>query len=247
MRRTYKLFTRIFVSEPIKANAIIKLNRKQSNHLIKVLRKKINDEIIIFNGVDGAWLAKIIDDNKKSASILPIEQIKKQPKDDDIWYGFAPLKTARLDYLVQKATEMGVSTIQPVITEYTQVKTIKENKIKANIIVAAQQCEILNLPKLAEQIKLSDLIKNWKKEHKGRKLIFADENMPPHSPIEKLQQLRGEKIGLIIGPEGGFSEKERKIILEQNFTIAISLGKNILRADSAAVAALALIQATIVI
>ena len=242
MPKNHKSLVRMFVNCPIGDNELIDLERNQSNHLIKILRKKINDELIIFNGNNGAYLAKIINENKKSTKILALEQISAQPKPNDIWYGFAPLKTARLDYMVQKATEMGVSTMQPVFTQYTQVKNIKTDRIKANIIEAAQQCEILNIPKLAPNIKLLELIANWENEHKNRKLIFADENMAAGSPVKSLEKLKGQPVGLLIGPEGGFCDQEREIILAKPFVVPISLGANILRSDTAAVAALALIQ-----
>jgi len=245
MPRTNKNLARVFVSDALVENAQIDLGREQANHLINVLRKKAGDNLIMFNGVDGAWLAQIVEANRKSAVIKLLEQIEKQPKSFDLWYGFAPLKKARLDYMVQKATEMGVSSMQAVFTQHTQMKNIKTERINANVIEAAQQCEVLAIPKILPETSLKKLLENWQKEHGSRKLILADESMVAASPIEVLQKLQGEKIGLLIGPEGGFSEEELWLLHEKSFVVPISLGARILRADTAAVVALALIQATI--
>lgn len=242
MPRKYKNLNRIFVDCPINSNEYIELDRAQSNHLISVLRKKIDDNLIVFNGKDGAWLSEINKADKKKTIIVIKSQIEKQPKTSDLWYGFAPLKKARLDYMVQKATEMGVSTLQPVFTQHTQVKNIKSERIKANVIEAAQQCEVLSVPQILPQTTLKNLLENWQNLHGSRKLILADETMKNHSPIKTLEALRGKKIGLLIGPEGGFSDEELTLLHSKEFVVAISLGARILRADTAAVAALSLIQ-----
>ena len=245
MPRNHKNLTRLFVDMPINLRDIIALDKKQSNYLISVLRKNIADELIIFNGKNGAFLAQIEKSSKKAALLLVIEQLAEQPKTNDLWYFFAPLKKARLDYMVQKATEMGVGIMQPVITQYSQVKRLKTERIKANIIEAAEQCEILSIPKIEQEITLKNLIENWQKTHGNRKLILADETMSAASPIATLQALRGKKPALLIGPEGGFSDEELSLLHEQDFVVPISLGSRILRADTAAVAALALIQSII--
>jgi len=245
MPRTNKNLARVFVTEVLAKNVQIELGREQANHLINVLRKKSGDNLILFNGIDGAWLAQIVEANRKSATIKLLEHIEKQPETFDLWYGFAPLKKARLDYMVQKATEMGVSSMQAVFTQHTQVKNIKTERINANVIEAAQQCEVLAIPKILPETSLKKLLENWQKEHGSRKLILADESLTVTSPLQTLPKLQGEKIGLLIGPEGGFSEEELWLLHEKPFVVPISLGARILRADTAAVAALALIQVTI--
>ncbi len=245
MPRTNKNLIRTFVNNDLQQDVMIDLERNKANHLINVLRKKTGDELIIFNGIDGAWLARIESASKKSANILLLEQIAKQPKPSNIYYGFAPLKKARLDYMMQKATEMGAGIIQPVITQYTQNPKINIDKIKANVIEAAQQCEVLNLPEIKQQINLKNLVENWQEIHGERKLILADESKQAGSPIKTLQDLKAQKIGLLIGPEGGFSDEELELLHSKDFIVPISLGERILRADTAAVAALALIQAVI--
>ncbi len=245
MPRTNKNLIRVFVSNSLQQDALIDLERNKANHLINVLRKKTGDELIVFNGIDGAWLVRIESTSKKSASLSLLKQIARQPKPSDIYYGFAPLKKARLDYMMQKATEMGAGIIQPIITQYTQNPKINIDKIKANVIEAAQQCEVLNLPKIEQAVRLKNLVENWQEIHGERKLILADESKQAASPIKTLESLRGQKIGLLIGPEGGFSDEELSLLHSKDFIVPISLGERILRADTAAVAALALIQAVI--
>lgn len=245
MPRTHKNLNRTFVNLPIVRDEDLNLTSVQTNHIINVLRKRVGDELIVFNGIDGAWIGKIAKAGKKSATIIPCEQTSPQTKANDIWYGFAPLKSARLDYMVQKATEMGVAAIQPIITQYTQVRRIKHERLQANIIEAAEQCEILNVPSLLAEIKLENLINGWKEAHGERKLILADENMSASSPAEILGAFKGQPVGLLIGPEGGFSDEERKMLLAKEFVVPISLGPRILRADTAAIAGLTLIQSII--
>ncbi len=245
MPRNHKKITRIFVENALQDGVEIELDKSQSNHLLNVLRKKTGDGLIVFNGVDGAWLGKITQADRKKSVVKLLEQIAVQPKNIDLWYGFAPLKKARLDYMIQKATEMGVSNIAPVITQHTQAQKLKTERLKAYVVEAAQQCEVLNIPKIEAQTTFKKLLENWYVEHGERVLIVGDESKEAGSPLATLEALRGKKIGLLIGPEGGFSDEELAFLYTQDFVIPISLGERILRADTAAVAALALIQAII--
>lgn len=245
MPRTHKTLKRLFVNTALNIGAGVTLERDQSNYLINVLRMRAGDRIVLFNGQDGAWLAEIEAAGKKSTQVRLVEQTSPQTPVSDIWYGFAPLKSARLDYMIQKATEMGVGAIQPVITQYTQVSRIKRERMQANAIEAAEQCEVLSVPLVAKDISLVQLIDTWSQTHEDRKLIVADEEEASMSPVEILSKLKGQKLGLLIGPEGGFSEEERALLRKQNFVVPISLGPRILRADTAAVAALAVIQSII--
>ena len=140
---------------------------------------------------------------------------------------------------------MGAGVIQPVITQYTQVNRLKADKLQANVVEAAEQCEVLSVPTLAPEIGLTGLIAGWRHAHGLRRLIFCDESAPSHSPAQTLADLEGLPVGILVGPEGGFSDAERNLLLAQDFVVAISLGPRILRADTAAVAALAVVQATI--
>ncbi len=245
MPRTHKTLKRLYVEHPLQSGAQIPLDRDQSNYLLNVLRSRAGDQTIVFNGRDGAWLAEIVPEGRKAAVLSLIEQSAEQTPPNDLWYGFAPLKSARLDYMIQKATEMGAGIIQPVMTRYTQVSHLKLERMRANAIEAAEQCEVLNVPEIPEQTSLDQLLATWSEIHGDRKLIVADEEEAAGSPIEVLTALEGQRLGLLIGPEGGFAEEERALLRDQAFTVPISLGPRILRADTAAVAALAVIQSTI--
>ena len=245
MPRTHKSLPRLFVEHPLAAGEPVALGKDQTNYLIAVLRLRAGDPVILFNGRDGAWLATVADPHRKGATLQPVEQTAAQTPPSGLWYGFAPLKTGRLDYVVQKATEMGAGIIQPVITKFTQVHRLKTEKLVANVVEAAEQCEVLTVPEVAPEIALPDLLAGWTEAHGRRTLIVCDESAQAASPIANLTALGSRPVGLIVGPEGGFSDDERTLLLAQPFVIPISLGPRILRADTAAVAALALIQATI--
>ena len=242
MPRTYATLPRLFVEPDLVAGTPIALGKEQSLYLAAVLRKSVGDEVVLFNGRDGAWLARLTSDAKKSVTLDLVEQTAPQTPPSDLWYGFAPLKSERLDYVIQKAVEMGAGTIQPVITRYTQVSRLKHERMVANAIEAAEQCEVLSVPTVAPEITLDRLLDSWPVE---RALILADEGAPSASPIETLAAIEGRPVGLLIGPEGGFSDEERDRLRALPFVVPISLGPRILRADTAAVAALAVIQAII--
>jgi 16S rRNA (uracil1498-N3)-methyltransferase len=245
MPRTHARLPRLLVDHDLGPGSTLVLDRDQSLYLAAVLRKGVGDEVVLFNGRDGAWLARLTSDTKKSVTLEAVEQISAQTPPSILWYGFAPLKSERLDYLVQKATEMGAGIIQPVMTDYTQLSRLKTEKLEANIREAAEQCEVLSVPDLWPEIALERLIAQWTATHGDRRLVFADEAAPSGSPLELLKGIDSGSVGILIGPEGGFSEKERALLLAQPFVVPISLGPRILRADTAGVAALAVIQAII--
>lgn len=245
MPRTYKSFPRLYVEHSLGKGQTLMLGREQTNYLLSVLRMKAGDAVIVFNGSDGAWLARIADPSRKAVTLELVVQTAHQTRPPDLWYGFAPLKTGRLDYVIQKATEMGAGTIQPVVTRFTQVSKLKPEKLRANAIEAAEQCEVLSIPAIGPEIRLEPLLADWRSIHGLRRLIVCDESAPSASAVEQLSWLEGLPVGLLVGPEGGFADDERALLLAQPFVIPISLGPRILRADTAAVAALALVQATI--
>jgi 16S rRNA (uracil1498-N3)-methyltransferase len=160
----------------------------------------------------------------------------------DIDYLFAPLKHARLDYLAQKATEMGAARLRPVLTRRTIAERVNIDRIRSNVIEAAEQCNLVGLPQVCEPQALTDVIAAWESE---RRLIFCDEAGTRSSPLSILGSMSPGPLALLIGPEGGFAPEERKLLLDQGFVTAISLGPRIVRADTAAVAALALVQAVL--
>lgn len=245
MPRTHKTLPRLHVDAPLSAGASVELGREQTNYLISVLRMKAGEALVLFNGVDGAWMARIADPHRKGVTLEVVVQTAHQTPKSDLWFGFAPLKTGRLDYLVQKATEMGAGTIQPVITKFTQVQKLKTEKLLVNIIEAAEQCEVLSVPVLAAETSLDALLSDWQHKEGLRRLIFCDESARANSPVGQLNDIEGLPVGVLIGPEGGFSDDERSRLLAQPYVIPISLGPRILRADTAAVAALAVVQSII--
>lgn len=233
---------RLFVETSISKNSPIPATREQANYLLNVLRLKKGGNILIFNGVDGEWLAHVEPSGRKACELLPVEQTRGQSKPGDLQYIFAPLKQARLDYMVQKAVEMGASLLQPVLTHRTQVRSVNSTRMRANAIEAGEQCGILHLPEIRSPEKLETLLSSWNTD---RHLIFCDECATFDDTFSKLGEIKEGKLAVLIGPEGGFSPAERELLLSQHFVSAISLGPRILRADTAAVAALAVLQAAI--
>ena len=241
MRANYKM-QRLYVPQDLSSGAAIEASAEQSHYLSHVLRLGEGAELLLFNGRDGEWLARIEAKAKRSVRLRAIEQTRPQPAPPDLIYCFAPLKQGRLDYLVQKAVEMGAGVLQPVITQHTQIAKPGIERLRANVVEAAEQCGILALPEVREAQKLDLLLASW--DH-DRRLIFCDESAQTDNPLPALRGVAERQLGLLIGPEGGFSQDERRQLHALPFVTAIPLGPRILRADTAAVAALALIQATI--
>lgn len=245
MPRHYQSLRRLFVAEDLGAGITLTLGREQTNYLIGVLRMRQGEQVVLFNGRDGAWLAEITDPHRKGAVVTLRGQIAAQTAPADLLFAFAPLKTGRLEYLVQKATEMGAGRIQPVITRFTEMRRLNRERLGANIIEAAEQCEVLSVPVLGEAVALEHLLASWPAAEPGRRLVFCDEGAAAASPLPALAGLGPGPTAVLVGPEGGFAPEEREQLLALPFTFAISLGPRILRADTAAVAALAVVQASI--
>ncbi len=231
---------RLFLEPALTQGARLPLEREQANYLLSVLRMKQDDIVLVFNGHDGEWLAAISVEGRKQASLTLIRQTRPQPPAPDLHYLFAPLKHARLDYMAQKAVEMGAGVIQPVLTRRTQVSRLNLDRMRANAVEAAEQCGILSLPAIRAERPLEAALEALEPE---RLLVFCDEAMAQASPVAALSQAKPGPLAVLIGPEGGFDEGERQRILARPGTLPISLGPRILRADTAAVAALALVQA----
>jgi len=228
--------------------AKIEADRGQANYLLNVLRLKDGDPVLVFNGSDGEWIAHIRATGRKACVLDLIEQTRAQTAANDLHYMFAPLKHARLDYMVQKAVEMGAGSLQPVMTQHTQPSRVNIERMEANVIEAAEQCGVLSIPKVSELAPLKAVLEAWPNDHAGRQLLFCDEGFEGQNPLVPLADLaeKGQtSLGLLIGPEGGFSEEERSLLHSCDFVTPIPLGPRILRADTAAVAALAVIQATL--
>ena len=235
--RTQRLHT---VSD-LRAGEAVPLDRAQSNYLLNVLRLGAGDRVLLFNGRDGEWLSEVEPTGRKSAVLRPRERTREQLAAPDLRLLFAPLKRERLDYMVQKAVEMGAGVLEPVITRHTQGKFNVE-RARANAIEAAEQCGILAVPDVREPGKLDLALDAWD----GRRLVFCDEGEATQNPLQALAGLdRGGPLAVLIGPEGGFSEDERMRLRAMDCVTPIPLGPRVLRADTAAVAALAVVQATI--
>ncbi|PCJ93488.1 MAG: 16S rRNA (uracil(1498)-N(3))-methyltransferase [Hyphomicrobiales bacterium] len=236
---------RLFVEQDLSAGVALSIERTQANYLLNVLRLKARDKVLLFNGRDGEWLANIVPTGRKACDLMPTEQLRTQPAPYDLTYCFAPLKQGRLDYMVQKAVEMGAGRLVPVISDYTQIHKLNLERLRANIVEAAEQCGILSIPELEEPRPLNDLIETWPVEQPDRVLIFCDELANASEQAQRLEAVRHKQHAVLIGPEGGFSNKERSLLREQPFVVGLSLGPRILRADTAGVAALAIVQAFI--
>ena len=233
---------RLFVDAPLAANAEVTLERGQANYLMNVLRLRPGSKVIVFNGRDGEWQAVLEEAGKKQAGLRIGERLRPQDRSGDLHLLFAPLKHARLDYMVQKAVEMGASVLQPVITRRTQAARVNMERMRANVIEAAEQCGVLSIPAVAQETKLGSLLAQWPPE---RWLVFCDEDEAVSDPVAALRAKPikpGDPMALLIGPEGGFDPEERKAIAALPAAIPVSLGPRILRADTAAVAALAAVQ-----
>lgn len=233
---------RLFVPQDLFQGAEVEPDPQQGHYLVNVLRLRQGAQLLVFNGRDGEWLAEVAALAKKKVVLAAVAQVRTQPQHPDLVYCFAPLKQGRLDYLVQKAVEMGAGLLQPVITQHTQVSAVGTERLQANVIEAAEQCGILAIPHVADAVKLDRVLWLWEP---GRRLIFFDEGAETNNPVPILSAIAERKLGLLIGPEGGFSEEERQQLRALPFVTAIPLGPRILRADTAAIAALAVIQATI--
>jgi len=234
---------RLFVEAALALGERVLLARDQSNYLGNVLRLSAGETILAFNGRDGEWQASIAG-RKRPDSLEIMTQTRPQDRLPDLAYIFAPLKHARLDYMVQKAVEMGASSLQPVLTRFTQVSRVNSERMRANVIEAAEQCGILSIATVAEPVPLDRYLNQ---REAPRLLVFCDEAAEGLNPLQALQSdlATANGVDVLIGPEGGFAEEERAILLRQPRTLRLSLGPRILRADTAAVAALALVQAAL--
>jgi len=239
---------RLFLRHILADGARIEADRGQANYLMNVLRLKDGDYVLVFNGSDGEWLAKISSNGRRDCALQLMERTREQTVANDLMYMFAPLKHARLDYMVQKAVEMGAGSLKPVMTQHTQASRVNLERMEANVIEAAEQCGVLSVPEVLAPQPLNDVLEVWSEAQPGRKLLFCDEGEGTDNPLLSLAQLKEsgpQPLAVLIGPEGGFSEEERDRLRSQDFVTPIPLGPRILRADTAAVAALTVIQATV--
>ena len=233
---------RLYLDAPLREGAEITCTPEQASYLRSVLRLGEGDEILVFNGRDGEWRARLREAGKRGAVLEPLSLVRSQAGGPDLHYLFAPLKRSRLDYMVQKATEMGVARLVPVLTRHTVAERVNTERMRANAIEAAEQCGILRVPEVAEPEKLPAVLQTW---NASRTIVFCDEGAAQANPLAALAGLSPGPLAVLIGPEGGFSPDEREMIRALPHAKAISLGPRIMRADTAAVAALALVNAAL--
>ncbi len=229
---------RLFVDAPIAAGGELPLESAQSHYLGTVMRLAPGDTLAIFNGQDGEWRAAIATLRRGAGSLLAEAQTHPQQAAAGPWLLFAPVKSSRTELLIEKATEMGVSELWPVSTQYSQSKRVKLERYRAHAIEAAEQCGRLNVPEIHPPATLAALLEAWPAD---RRLMFCDESGGPPA-LETLSKAPPAPWAILIGPEGGFSAEERADIRSRPYSVAISLGPRTLRAETAAVAALSLWQ-----
>jgi 16S rRNA (uracil1498-N3)-methyltransferase len=238
---------RLFVEAPLAEGLTLALAPNQANYLVNVLRLKPGAGVLVFNGRDGEWRAQLGTAGKRAVQLAIVERTCEQTAPGDLHYLFSPLKYARLDYMVQKAVELGASRLQPVIMRHTQTERVNLDRMRANAIEAAEQCGILTIPEIAAPVTLDAFMSGWVPE---RLLVFCDEDADVKDPVAALRVRRDALVDalpvtLLVGPEGGFAEDERAALLKLPDVVRLALGPRILRADTAAVAALALVQAVL--
>ncbi|MFW6027853.1 MAG: 16S rRNA (uracil(1498)-N(3))-methyltransferase [bacterium] len=239
---------RLYVREALGPGAHFTLPRDQSHYAARVMRAGPGDPVLLFNGKDGEWRAVIASTDKRSVTVRVETRLREQDTVPDLTLLFAPVKRARLDFLAQKATELGVRALRPVFTRRTIVKRINLERMEANAGEAAEQCGRLTVPEVLEPVKLTRLLEAWPA---GHRLLFCDEALPESAPARRAREVlsglggaeRTAPWSVLIGPEGGFAPEERDLLHALRGSIAVSLGPRIMRADTAAIAALALWQA----
>ncbi len=231
---------RLFVEHPLVDGQSIPLSRDQAHYLFGVMRLKMNDSVLVFNGRDGEWQAKVSEAGKRGGVLQIVAQTRALQPPPDLWLLFAPIKKARTDFIVEKATEMGAARIIPVQTEFTNAERIRQDRLQAHAVEAAEQCGGTYVPEVAPLVRLDKMLAEWPSQ---RQLMFCDEALVGESA--GLPEVSADPWAILIGPEGGFSPAERSRLSRLSQSRAVSLGPRILRADTAAVAALTLWQNTL--
>ena len=233
---------RLFVEAPLGAGVRIELPQTQTHYLVRVMRGRAGDRLSLFNGRDGEWSAEIAEIRKRSCIVSCKAQVGPQIEVPDLWLVFAPIKKTPADYVVQKATELGVRLLQPVLTRRTIARRVNMERMRANAVEAAEQSGRTDVPEIREATEFERLIDAWPRE---RKLLFCDEGGDAPSVLHALQRSAGGPWAILTGPEGGFDPAERSRLRVQPFVVPVTLGSRILRADTAALAAVAIWQAAL--
>ena len=232
--------TRLFVAPDLAAGLSVELDEGQAHYLRSVLRLVPGDPVALFNGRDGEWLGTIAGIGKGWCTVALAERRRKQAAEPDLWLVFAPIKRARIDYLAEKATELGVSALCPVFTDRTIVERINLERLRANAVEAAEQTDRLTVPELRQPQALAQLLADWPA---FRRLLLCDESGTSPPIAEALQGMEPGPWAVLVGPEGGFTDRELDALRKLPFVCGVGLGPRLLRADTAALAALAAFQA----
>ena len=231
--------TRMYINCKLEKGAIIRLNKDQFNYLGNVLRKHNDDKVLVFNGISGEWKASINYRGKRSIDLLIEEKILEQVIVPDVMLCFSNIRKNRVSFIIEKGTELGVRTFQPIISEHTQSASFNILKAKYQSVQAAEQTQRLDIPEIMQPKSLLELLGDW---DNNRVLLFADEKKAVISPVDVIANI-SSPVGILIGPEGGFSSEERNYLMSKNFTRPISLGPRVLRSDTACLSLLTLYQA----
>ncbi|HWF65619.1 MAG TPA: 16S rRNA (uracil(1498)-N(3))-methyltransferase [Rhizomicrobium sp.] len=231
--------TRLFVAVALEPGGTVTLDGGQSHYLLHVLRAKAGDRVLLFNGRDGEWQAEIAATAKRGVTVALRAQTAPQTEVPDVWLVFAPVKKTPSDYLVQKAVELGVRKLQPVFTRRTIVTRLNQERLKANAVEAAEQSARLTVPEIGEAMTLEKLLDNWPRE---RRIFFCDEGGNAKPLAQAAREAEMGPAAILTGPEGGFDPGERENLRGRAFVMPVTLGPRILRADTAALAALAIWQ-----
>ncbi len=239
---------RLFVEAPLAGGAAVDLSPSQAKYLGAVMRLGPGDAVSLFNGRDGEWLARVAKIAKGQGRLVAERMTRPQSPEPDLWLAFAPVKKTGTDFIVQKATELGASRLLPVFTRHTASERVKTERLAANALEAAEQCERLSLPEVAEPVSLKNLLDSWPG---ARLLIVADERGGDRPVAEALRTLaegggwRQRAFGILTGPEGGFAPGELDLLAGRPFVVRVTLGPRILRAETAALSLLACWQAVL--
>lgn len=228
---------RLYVDQSLGQGQLVPLSREQAHYLFGVMRLAVGAQILVFNGHDGEWLATVAEAGKRGGTLTLVNQSKPLQMPPDLWLLFAPIKKARTDFIVEKATELGAARIVPVQTDFTNAGRIQRDRLQAHAVEAAEQCGGTYVPQVADMVRLNALLDGW---DETRQLMFCDEAKVGHS--SSFADHSAGSWAILIGPEGGFSDRERERLRKQSYAHSVSLGPRILRADTAAVAAMALWQ-----
>lgn len=233
---------RLYVASPLAAGASVALDRDQARYLFSVMRLGQGDDVLLFNGADGEWRARVAAAGKKDGVLEAVERTRPQTAPPDLWLLFAPIKKARTDFIAEKAAEMGVRRVMPVFTRHTNSDRVNAERLAAHCVEAAEQCGLVAVPEVDQPQTLAAALADWPAD---RRLMFSDETAAHGEAAEALRAAGGDKWAVLIGPEGGFSADEVSQLRNLPFATPVSLGPRILRADTAAVAALTIWQATL--